>query len=124
MTGGCDLLPLSPSVRLRVQVAMEGRCEGCHVRGDPQRLRVCKIGAPRADPLLSILVLCPSCSAYARHADRKILKGWAQRRPFRQRALLRKILGYRRSPYIPPEGPDAEELYRIACTGWCLNGSG
>jgi hypothetical protein len=85
-------------------------------------------GAPGTgpNPERRILLLCSRCGAYAlaQQATGGVLNVWIDRRPFRQRVLLREILGYRPAPYVPPDCPDPEELYRTACNGWCLNGSG
>ncbi len=115
---------LSPRKRLQIRVVMGGRCEGCGESGDPMRLQIHEtaVSSPHTDQ--RILVLCPRCSAGFQAIDPAVLARWLDRRSFHQRRLLRKILNYPPTPYTPPEGMDLEELYRAACSGWCLNGSG
>jgi hypothetical protein len=126
MTPHLPLISLSPRQRLRLQVVVGGRCEGCLENGDPGRLQVYGIPGSDVSPEKRILLLCSRCTRYPEFtADAlKILDTWVERRPFRQRMLVRKILGYPPAPYIPPESDSLEDLYRMACTGWCLNGSG
>jgi hypothetical protein len=115
---------LSPRQRRQIRVVMGGRCEGCGETGDPVRLQIHETAVSSPHPDQRILVLCPRCSAGFQAIDPTILARWLDHRSFHQRRLLRKILPYHSLPYTPPEGMDLEELYRAACTGWCLNGSG
>lgn len=112
--------------KLRIQVVNGGICECCGETGDPRRLQIQPIPGADLNPEKRILILCPQCERRVRDHEvaPNVMNMWVERRDFRYRMLLRKILGFHPSPYLPPPSSDLEEMYRLACTGWCLNGSG
>jgi hypothetical protein len=117
---------ISPVQRMRILAVNGGTCERCGERMDPRRLRIRSLPGDEPNPEKRILILCPRCERQVRRfgITAEIQKTWVEQRDFRQRMLLRKILGYHPAPYIPPQHVDLEELYRNACIEWCLNGSG
>jgi hypothetical protein len=124
MTSPPHPLLLSASQQMRIQVVAGGICERCSESGDPRRLRIHQLPPAGANPEKRILILCPRCDQEIRILPVETRRTWVEQRPFALRRVLRAILGYRPSAYVPPEGPDPAELYRSACEDWCLNGSG
>jgi len=108
---------LDETVAVKLKYAAESRCELCReyvplhmliIHAVPQILPV-----ESRDPTKHFLILCQDCHNHV--SDLPVIperqRELVERRPFRIKKILRKILGYSPSPYIPPDDTDIAALY-------------
>jgi hypothetical protein len=101
----------------KVKLAVGCRCERCGEFFPAENLFVYAIrnlsegGSPDPDLLL---VLCRPCKRMIRgsRVTEAYLHALVKRRSYHTRKLLRKVTGFTRPPYTPPDTTDLAELYR------------
>ncbi|MDH7593004.1 MAG: hypothetical protein QHG99_01435 [Methanomicrobiales archaeon] len=116
---------LTESERWRLLLAAGGVCEICGGEFELGRMRVLQFEGDFRDRQGGILIICEGCLRDLQriHVPLHIQRQIVAERPFGVRQLFRKILG-EGSTAISLKDPDLEEMYRIACDSWSLNGSG
>ncbi len=118
---------VTPEISRRIMIAVAGRCELCQEVCSMPDLQIHHIPAGNyADLQRNMLILCRLCHihVHALPATAEQQRAWADRRPIGTRKLIRKIMGYRLEPIIPPDPGDPADLFAEAARSWGLNGSG
>ncbi|MDI6876900.1 MAG: hypothetical protein QMC96_09040 [Methanomicrobiales archaeon] len=118
---------ITQEISRKIKIAVEGRCEVCQETCSLPDLRIHPIpGGDHPDLQRNILILCRLCHTHV-HAlpvPPEQQRAWVDRRPIVTRKAIRRIMGYRLKPYIPPDSGDPAELFAEAARSWGLNGSG
>jgi hypothetical protein len=101
----------------KVKLAVGCRCERCGEILPADYLIVHPIRKPtpeRSPDPDHLLVLCRPCHWMIRGScvPEEYLHALVKRRSFHTRRLLRKVTGFSRPPYSPPDTTDLAELYR------------
>ncbi len=117
-----------------LKLAAGGRCEHC---GEAYPLVLLEIHTldPRSraetacpDLQKEVLILCPDCHFFfhARPVEESIQRELVRYRPKEVKAAMRRILGSRPRPYVPPETGDPAaifaEMFGSGALDLCLNG--
>ena len=113
-----ELHDLRPEKRIRVIIAAESTCELCREYTPVSLLELHRIpGSPKTrngdDPQKSILVLCCACHEHVHvlPLSRKRQRTIVRKRGFEVRRDMRKVLGYKPKPYLPPDNIDLARHY-------------
>ena len=120
-------LRMTPEQVEQIDRADGGVCEWCAEQVDSSLLRIHYIRYLHGkDQLRYLLILCPRCYhlLHRCRVPQAAVANITNRRPYHTRSTIRRILGIQLPSYQAPDTPDLAELYRDACSSWCLNGSG
>jgi len=117
-----------------LKLAAGGRCEHC---GEAYPLVLLEIhvidrntdaGTDHIDLQKEVIILCPDCHRFfhARPVEESIQRELVRYRPKEVKAAMRRILGSRPRPYVPPETGDPAaifaEMFASGALDLCLNG--
>ncbi len=109
---------LDETTAAKLKRAVGCRCELCREYVPLNMLSIHVVpqifSGESSDPQKRLLILCLECHQHVRElpVTPERQKEWVEMRPFHTKMMLRKILGYSPSPYIPPDDTDLAALYQ------------
>jgi len=113
-----DCKGINPVQAQKIKIAAESTCELCREYHPVSLLEIHMISRRIyremvRDPSARILVVCEPCHRHIHKLPVLVKKQRAivKDRPFHMRQDMRRVLGYKPKPYLPPDTIDLAQIY-------------